>query len=196
MRSSRRNWDSRIAMQVELAEAAELIRAGCIVLHATEGVWGLACDPFQEQAVTRILALKGRPVDKGLIVIGGSVTQFEPELAGLTAAQRKAVADTWPGPVTWLLPNQRFPRWITGVHATVAARVSGHPQARALCDAAGTVLVSTSANPAGSPPAETQEQALAYFAGEVDGLLPGSVQTPGVPSSIRDLAGHWQRGKG
>ena len=163
MRSCRRSSDSRIVMEVELAQAADLIRAGRIVLHATEGVWGLACDPFQEQAVTRILALKGRPVDKGLIVIGGSVAQFEPELAGLPAAQRKSVVDTWPGPVTWLLPNQRFPRWITGVHDTVAVRVSGHPQARALCDAAGTALVSTSANPAGSPPAADPGAGVGVF---------------------------------
>ena len=56
------------------------LRQGGVVAHATEGVWGLACDPFDCQAVARILAIKGRSPDKGLILIGGSADCFAPEL--------------------------------------------------------------------------------------------------------------------
>lgn len=52
--------------------AVRALRAGGLVLHATEGVWGLACDPFNASAVSRLLDLKGRAVGKGLILIGTS----------------------------------------------------------------------------------------------------------------------------
>ena len=42
------------------------------------------------------------------------------ELAALDQAQAETIRDSWPGPETWILPNQRFPYWITGDHAGVA----------------------------------------------------------------------------
>src|SRR4051794_31230036 len=45
-----------------LGIAAKVLRHGGIVAHATEGVWGLACDPFDADAVVRLLDLKGRSV--------------------------------------------------------------------------------------------------------------------------------------
>lgn len=179
-----------------LAEAAEHLRDAGVVLHATEGVWGLACDPFSQRAVTRVLKLKQRPASKGLIVIGAGEADFAPELAPLSLAQRQLVSGSWPGAVTWLLPNVRFASWITGDSDKVAVRVPGHPQARALCAAYGGPLVSTSANPAGEPAALTETQARAYFPAGVDYLLSGEVLQPGQPSSIRELSGEWLRGAG
>ena len=102
---------------------------GGVVAHATEGVWGLACNPFDCQAVARILAIKGRSPDKGLILIGASADCFAAELTPLTAADRRAVQSTWPGPVSWVLPSERFPVWITGAglgpRPTVAVACAG-----------------------------------------------------------------------
>lgn len=178
--------------QWHIARAVRALEAGGIVLHATEGVWGIACDPFDESAVARLLLLKARPVDKGLIVIGGGPASFEPELAALGAAERVAIEQTWPGAVTWIVPNVQFPDWITGGRPTVAVRVPGHAQARALSRAFGGPLVSTSANRAGQPPAVNALQArrrLKGFATEQDWVLPGEVVVPGRPSTIRTLAG-------
>lgn len=175
------------------------------MLHATEGVWGLACDPFDGESVARLLALKGRPVSKGLIVIGADADMFALELASLSPDDRARVLTSWPGAVTWILPNQRFPDWITGGRSQVAVRVPGHAQARALSRAFGGPLVSTSANPSGRPPARSMLQARGQFGpmrgrsqrdrsappfpGEQDYLLPGEVLSPGSPSQIRTLAG-------
>lgn len=175
-----------------IIRAVRALRAQGIVLHATEGVWGLACDPFDEEAVERLLRLKDRPKDKGLIVIGAGAGCFEPELAVLAPAERATVEATWPGAVTWIVPNVRFPSWITGGRPTVAVRVPGHRQARALCRAFGGPLVSTSANRSGQPPAVNGLQArrrLAGFPTRQDWVLPGDVLTPGRPSVIRTLAG-------
>ncbi|MGE0625085.1 MAG: L-threonylcarbamoyladenylate synthase [Pseudomonadales bacterium] len=180
--------------------AVRALEAGGLVLHATEGVWGLACDPFNREAVASLLALKGRPVSKGLIVIGADAETFSPELDALDARARHAVLETWPGAVTWILPTQRFPAWITGGRDHVAARVPGHPQARALARAFAGPLVSTSANPSGRPPARRALQARRQFRGADapterrfpgprDYVLPGEVLSPGAPSQIRTLTG-------
>lgn len=175
------------------------LRQGGLVLHATEGVWGLACDPWSPNAVARLLAFKGRAVAKGLIVIGAQPGCFAPELELVAAEARDAVLACWPGAVTWILPNRRFPRWVTGGRGTVAVRVPGHPQARALCRAFGGPLVSSSANRAGRPPARRRLQARALvrdsaragFGPNDPGLflLPGETSGRRGPSEIRTLAG-------
>ena len=179
--------------------AARALARGGLVLHATEGVWGLACDPFDAQAVGRLLDLKGRSVDKGLILIGSEARDFGPELAAVAPSQRQAVEESWPAAETWILPNRRFPYWITGEHAGVAVRVPGHPQARALSAEFGGPLVSTSANPSGLPAPASALRARsifqrAQFPGGADYILPGEVLVPGSPSRIRTLSGEALRG--
>lgn len=173
--------------------AVRTLDEGGIVLHATEGVWGLACDPFDRAAVAKLLDLKGRSVHKGLIVIGDSWACFEPELESLDPATRRQIEDSWPGAVTWIVPNRQFPFWITGGRETVAVRVPGHEQARALSQAFGGPLVSTSANRAGQTPALNALQARCRFGKAILTIpvrvLPGEVARPGKPSTIRTSAG-------
>src|SRR5215475_5250117 len=88
--------------------AATILRAGGIVAHATEGVWGLACDPFDVAAVARLLDLKGRSVKKGLILIGSSPEDFASELSLLNEVDEARLRKSWPGANTWLVPNVRF----------------------------------------------------------------------------------------
>lgn len=169
-----------------LSVAASVLRGGGIVAHATEAVWGLACDPFDADAVSRLLDLKGRRTAKGLIVIAATDADFAIELSMLSELDACRVRRTWPGPETWLVPNRRFPSWITGAHATVAVRVPAHHQARRLCERFGGPLVSTSANPAGRPAARDGLAVRRYFDGRIDYLLAGEVGAMAAPSRIRD----------
>lgn len=171
----------------QLEIAAGVLLGGGVVLHATEGVWGLACDPFQADAVWRIAELKGREPDKGFVMIGDRGS-FDPELELLEPALRRSIEQSWPGPVSWAVPGHRFPAWITAPDGTAAIRVPGHDQARRLSALCGTPLVSTSANPAGRRPATSALAARRYFQGRVDYLLPGRVGRAGGPSEIRIAA--------
>ena len=164
------------------------LRAGGVVAHANEGVWGLACDPFNRRAVGRVLAIKGRAAAKGLIVIAGAAEDFAPELARLDDKASSRIRASWPGAVTWIVPNERFPAWTTGGRPTVAIRVPGHAQARALATAFGAPIVSTSANRAGEPPAKTEAQVAAVLGDEVDYRLAGQTGGREGPSRIVDAA--------
>ena len=131
--------------------AARVVREGGVIAYPTEAVWGLGCDPWNEDAVYRLLALKARPVEKGLIVVAANIHQLDFLLEDLPDVWLDRLAGTWPGPNTWLVPHQeRLPEWVTGVHDSVAVRVTDHPLVQELCHLTGP-LISTSANPAGRP---------------------------------------------
>ena len=179
---------ARSEQDAELARAVRVLREGGVVAHASEGVWGLACDPFNRVAVQRVLAIKGRAAAKGLIVVAGNHTGFAEELEALDPAVAARVRASWPGAVTWLVANQRFPAWITGGRNTVAIRVPGHDQARALAMGFGGPLVSTSANRAGETPAATGGEVSRALGGEIDYLLPGAIGDRQGPSHIVDAA--------
>ncbi len=179
---------ARVVSRLRFAAAQQALLAGGVVACPTEAVWGLSCDPDSERAVRRLLALKQRAVEKGLILVAASESQFGFLLAGLPDEQRQMLRDSWPGPNTWLVPHRgRVQPWVHGEHATVAIRVSAHPVVRALCEQWGGPLVSTSANPGGSQPPREAFQVLRYFGGELDALLPGRVGGADRPSQIRDL---------
>lgn len=168
-------------------QAAREIRAGAVIAYPTEAVWGLGCDPWNEEAVYRLLAIKGRSVDKGVILIADNIRQFDFLFEDFPETWLDQMASTWPGPNTWLVPHQNLlPAWITGQHDSVALRVSDHPLVRELCARAGPV-VSTSANPQGRPPARSRLRVEQYFRGQVDVVLAGALGGRKSPSVIRDL---------
>ncbi len=173
--------------RLHLERAVRVLRGGGVIAHATEGVWGLACDPAAPQAVARMLRLKGRRADKGFILVAGSVHQVLPLLVHLDTMQRDTVLQSWPGPVTWTVPvAHEMPRWITGKHRSIAIRVSDHYQVAALCEQFGGPLLSTSANLHGRPPARTALAVRRCFRGGIDYVLPGELGGRRRPSAIRD----------
>lgn len=170
-----------------LKNAARILAAGGVVAYPTEGVYGLGCDPQNAAAVLRLLAIKERPMDKGLIVIAGDRAQ----LAGYVcpdSEMEQRIAPTWPGPVTWLLPSGPFARpWLTGGSRLLAVRVSAHPIAAALCRVFGAPIVSTSANLSGQLPARTALAVRKSFKHRgLDYLVPGKTGTRSGPTEIRD----------
>lgn len=170
-----------------LRQAVRCLRRGGLLAYPTEAVWGLGCDPLNLDAVNRLLALKRRPAAKGLILIAAHFSELEPFLAPLHQSAYDRVMASWPGPVTWLLPAQRWvPAELRGRHGTLAVRVTAHPPARALCEAFAGALVSTSANPAGHAPARSALQLRRYFPDRSVQLLPGATGGRRSASEIRD----------
>lgn len=168
--------------------AAKVMRRGGVAAYPTEAVWGLGCNPFDYIAVERLLALKDRPVGKGLILLAADIQQLEPFIDHLDDLQRQRLKNSWPGPVTWLVPdNGRAPNWITGDFSTLALRVTDHPLAAGLCRAYGGPIVSTSANPQGMAPARDPLTVRRYFGQQLDVITNGQVGKRNNPSEIRDL---------
>lgn len=170
-------------------DAVAALRRGGIVAYPTEGVWGLGCDPFDEAATLRLLALKQRLVDKGLILVAARVAQLESlvDWDALPAAARDAVLASWPGPHTWIVPaTARVPGWVSGGRDSVAVRVSAHPVVAALCEAFDGAVVSTSANPSSQPAPRSRDALDARILAGVDVLVDGDTSGLSQATSIRD----------
>ena len=174
------------AATIEQAVAA--LRAGGIVLHPTEAVWGLACDPFNAAAVAAVYALKQRQAGKGLILVADDFSRLAPLLAPVPDGKMRAVAATWPGPHTWIFPvSAQCPPWLAGERASLAVRVSAHPLLRALSSAFAGPLVSTSANRSGQQAPRTLDEVDAQLRADVAATVPGVTANLLRPTPIRDV---------
>ena len=157
-----------------------------LIAYPTEGVWGLGCDPANEEAVGRLLQLKARPIEKGLILVAGSLGQLSPYFASLPNKNNLLVEHG--RPVTWVVKHGgHCPDWLSGGRDTLAIRLSSHPVICALCQEFGGPLVSTSANPTGADPALTGEEVKNYFSDLIDVMVEGELGGENGASEIRDF---------
>ena len=166
-----------------------VLRAGGVICYPTEAVYGLGCDPDDHNAVQRILALKQRAEDKGLILIADNFTQLLPYVdeSKIPMDKRAEIFSSWPAAITWALPaKSSTPKWLTGAHTTIAVRVSAHPVVKQLCQQFGKPLVSTSANIAGQQPEATLSKVKAVFNDQIDFYVEGALGGETKPSKIKD----------
>lgn len=163
------------------------LKQGGVIAYPTESCYGLGCDPRNRAAVMRLLKIKGRPQGKGLILIGSDFAQLKSYASPLSQAEWQKISNSWPGPVTWLLPASHMaPPWLRGRHSSIAVRVTAHPQAAFLCQNIGMALVSTSANRAGLKPIRNYSECVNAFGSDVL-VLPGMIGKRRRPSTILDL---------
>ncbi len=172
-----------------IEHAIEQLNTGEVIAYPTEAVYGLGCDPDNQQAVTKLLAIKQRPVSKGLILIAANYSQLLPFVADKAIPQerRYQIFSSWPGHVTWVLPaSSSAPAWLTGDHKSIAVRVSAHPIVHQLCQTYGKPIVSTSANLAGESAITDYQQLLATLGLKLGAIVDGALGSAASPSQIRD----------
>ena len=171
----------------QVQQAAEVIKQGGVVAYPTEAVYGLGCDPADEDAVMQLLEIKQRPVHKGLILLGADLEQLLPWIT-LTPQQHAQLSQQWPVGTTYLIEaSPRVPTWIRGAHHKVAVRVSAHPVASELARRAGTAVVSTSANLSGRPALRDTLRVQRQLGNWVDFIVVGQCDVTAQPSTIIDL---------
>lgn len=171
-----------------IRQGAQCLFDGGVIAYPTEAVYGLGCDPENEAAVRKILELKNRPASAGLILIADRLERFAPYIGPVSAEQKELALSAWPGPVTWLFPRAgRVPDWLAGIHPTIALRITAHEGCRALCEAFGGPIVSTSANPGSEKPARSAARVKSYFPDQLCGIVEGELGGSDQPSEIRDL---------
>jgi len=170
--------------------AVNVLRSGGIIAYPTEAVYGLGCDPFDQFAVGRLLELKNRPMEKGLILVAAHWWQVERYCTELTEGQKDTLLhNPKERPVTWLIPDSKnlIPYWIKGKHQQFALRISSHSVVRDLCNAYQGPLISTSANISGDKPIKTKLRILKTLGNQLDYIVPGNLGSSNSPSEIRNI---------
>lgn len=174
-------------MYNEINQAVKALREGGIIAYPTEGVFGLGCDPFNATAVLRLLKLKRRQEEKGLILIASSWSQVKNLVKGRLYTN-KIIKQSGKKPITWVLSaTKKVPPWVTGKFNSVAIRVTLHPVAKKLCQRFGGVIISTSANLEGTSPAKNAKEVRKQFTFMLDFVVTGPVGNLQKPTEIRDI---------
>ncbi len=170
-------------------QVLQALRNGQVIAYPTEGVFGIGCDPDDSGAIMKLLTIKRRSAEKGLILIAASYDQLLPYIdeTQLSDAQLRAVKGSWPGPVTWIIPaSERVSSLVCGQFDSVAVRVTDHPLVQQLCRVYEKPITSTSANLSGYPPCKTTDQVEQQLSNTDVVILAGNTGGRDNPSEIRD----------
>jgi L-threonylcarbamoyladenylate synthase len=171
-----------------IREAAQMIRDGLIVAYPTDTLYGLAADPRNGAAVTRLYDLKGRPETSALTLIAADLAHVR-LVAEMTRTAERLAERWWPGPLTIVLrAKAALARETLAGGVTVGVRVPDHAVAVALARAAGFCITATSANRSGAS-APRAPEAVAAALPDVDAILDAGPAPGGAPSTIVNAAG-------
>jgi L-threonylcarbamoyladenylate synthase len=169
-----------------IPSAVATVQSGGILVYPTEAVFGMGCDYRNQAAVEKLLQLKQRSKNQGLVLIASHVGQILPLIQPMERSHLARALKTWPGHVTWVFPHTKMvPQWISGDFDSVAVRVSTHPAVKALCDRLGHALVSTSANLSGLETADNSQDLRDTWGDQVDYYLDLPLGGESKPSTIK-----------
>ncbi|RJX27306.1 MAG: threonylcarbamoyl-AMP synthase [Desulfurivibrio sp.] len=171
----------------EIRQALTVIRQGGVVAIPTETYYGLAVDPFNEEAVARLFALKRRPSAKPLLTLIASLRHLETLTPDIPALYLPLL-DFWPGPLTLVFAaHPSLSPLVTGETGTVGARISSHPVAQCLVRELDQPVTATSANISGAPAAVSAAGVRQAFGGQLDFVLDGGTTPGGKGSTLVGL---------
>ncbi len=180
--------------QTEILNAVNALAEGKTIGYPTEAVFGVGCDPDNQQAIALLLQIKQREKSKGLILIAADYAQLQPYIdeTAINAEQKERMLASWPGPVTWVVPARSgLSDWLTGQFSTIAVRVSDHPTVQQLCQAYGKPITSTSANLSGQPACRSAADVKAQIGAQLAVIINAPTGGRLNPSEIRDIqTGH------
>jgi L-threonylcarbamoyladenylate synthase len=166
----------------------ECIAAGGVAVFPSDTVYGVCCDPENEQAARRLYALKGRPSARACAVMFFALDDALDILDDLHDSEREALDALLPGPVTVLLANRRrrFAPACRVDPSTLGLRVPDFTGALEPLATLGVPVLQSSANLSGGPDARTLEQVPEPLLEGVDIVIDGG-ELPGTPSTVIDL---------
>lgn len=172
-----------------IALAAEALRRCEVVAFPTDTVYGVGAAVFHEAAVQALYALKGRPEAKAIPLLLASPGDVDKVATLMPPAAARLMARFWPGPLTLVLPARpEVPGIVRAGGPTVAVRVPDHAVARALIEAVGAPLATTSANRSGAPDSLTAGEVLRQLGSQLHWVLDGGRSPGGQASSVVDAS--------
>jgi L-threonylcarbamoyladenylate synthase len=160
-----------------------------LIALPTESFYGLAVDPFNEQALAKLWQVKGRSKGKPVLVLIGEGSQLNPFVRNIPPAATVLMNAFWPGPLTIVFPAAfGLSDAVTAGTRSVGIRFSAWQPLWELLRRVGP-LTGTSANREGMPPSTTAKEVRHYF-GDALNLIVDAGPTPGGrPSTVIDVQG-------
>ena len=170
-----------------LKEAAAAISGGKLICYPTDTVYGLGCDPFNVKALGALIRAKGDRTKPLPILVRGL---DEAEMVGLVSYKARLLANEfWPGPLTIVLRSIDRVPVLVAPKGTIGVRSPNNSICLSLLALCGGILVGTSANLSGRPPATSPNEAARQLGNHVDVILDGGRSKIGIASTVIDVSG-------
>jgi L-threonylcarbamoyladenylate synthase len=169
-------------IDIALNAASLAVQRGQLIVIPTDTVYGIAADAFDADAVSELLAAKGRGREMPPPVLIRAATTLDAIAIDVPDYARALIDKFWPGPLTLVCTQQASLRWDLGdTRGTVAVRMPDHRITLELLDRTGPLAVS-SANLTGRPAATNPDDAEEML-GEKVALIVDAGATPGSAAS-------------
>lgn len=165
-------------------EIAGLLSRNLVGAIPTETFYGLAADPFSEEALQRLFLLKGRPENKPILLLIADLRQLYDLVKEIPPISKKLMEKFWPGPLTIVFPaKDSLSPLLTAKTNTIGVRLSSSTVVRELVKAFGKPVTGTSANLSGQPPCKSPEEVLKALP-QIDFILDFGVLRAKEPSTV------------
>lgn len=175
--------------QISLSKAINALSNGEIIAYPTETVFGFGCDPKNQAALLKLMQLKQRDPNKGLILLSADLDFLSPYIdeKALSAQEWQQLKTPAKTPTTFIVPKSAaLSPLISGAFDGVAIRISKHPIVVALSNALQSPIISTSANRSGCDPCLSKTEIEQQFGADFL-ILDGAIDPNARPSLIVDL---------
>lgn len=162
-----------------IAEAADIVKKGGLVVFPTETVYGIAANLLDDKAITKLYEVKNRSRSKPFTVHISDIKMIE-KMGCKVIGRAKALIDRfWPGPLTIILKSENG--------KTIGFRMPANRIALEFIKAAGVPIVAPSANLSGKDAPKSAKEALNGLEGRVDMVLDAGLTDIGLESTVIDL---------
>jgi len=179
---------SQFKFRREIDATVRQLQSGGVVAFPTDTLYGLAADLFDESALERIFAIKGRPADLALPALLASQEQLAMVTDDFPAVGIQLAERFWPGPLTLVVPKgKRVPDLVTGGRSTIAVRIPNHRVPLALASKLAGLITGTSANLSGEPDLESIEEIEQQLSSRLDAIIRCGPPPRGIPSTVVDI---------
>ena len=168
------------------ADSANWLAENKILLHPTEGVWGIGCNAKNNRAVDRVFDLKKRDKSKKFILLSPSIESVK---TFCSVSQEDAIIlnGKWPGPTTFILERSSDKYKELSHLNSHAVRVSAHKPLQNLLNFFGSEIVSTSANIGGEKEIKNKDDIVNFFNFEDVAIFDERLGYLKKPTKIFDL---------
>ena len=148
---------------VDLRVLAGILSGGGIIAIPTDTIYGLHCIFSNEGTLRKLIGLKGRDINKGLILLASNVNMVDGLVSFWPGDSRVGLSSIWPAPLTAILPASENLNPFVAPGGKVAVRVPSFKRLVELIDMLGEPIVSTSANKSGAPPTSSMREVEKQF---------------------------------
>lgn len=182
------NGVTHLESDLRIKTAVDCLKSGGIIAIPTDTVYGIGADPFNADAVQKLYTLKGRPEEKPIPLVLGSVEDVQQVAQNLPNFFFHLTDKFWPGGLTIIVESKNLLPQLTAGGTTVGLRIPNQPLLLQVLQAFGGPIAITSANLSGQPAATSPQEFGSELSSKIDCIVDDG-QTPGpTPSTVYDIS--------